>query len=37
MLYGILIATGKIFENIQQLKRYGLYFEGIMNRKGLLS
>ena len=31
------IATGKIFENILQLKHFGLYFEGIMNRKWLLS
>ena len=31
------LAIGKIFENILQLKRFGLYFEGIMNRKGLLS
>ena len=31
------LATGKILENILQLKRFGLYFEGIMNRKGLLS
>ena len=31
------LATGKIFENILQLMRFGLYFEGIMKRKGLLS
>ena len=33
------LATGEIFENMLrlQLKRFGLYFEGIMNRKGLLS
>ena len=31
------LATGKFFENILQLKRFGLYFKGIMNRKGLLS
>ena len=32
------LATGEIFENILQLKRFGLYFEGIMNsRKWLLS
>ena len=31
------LATGKMFENILQLNRFGLYFEGIMNRKGLLS
>ena len=30
-------ATGEIFENMLQLKRFGLYFEGIMNRKWLLS
>ena len=29
------LATGEIFENMLQLKRLGLYFEGIMNRKGL--
>ena len=31
------LATGEIFENMLQLNRFGLYFEGIMNRKGLLS
>ena len=31
------LATREIFENILQLKRLGLYFEGIMNRKWLLS
>ena len=31
------LATGEIFENMLQLKRFGLYFEGIMNRKWLLS
>ena len=31
------LATGEIFENKLQLKRFGLYFEGIMNRKWLLS
>ena len=31
------LATGEIFENMLQLKRFGLYFEGILNRKGLLS
>ena len=31
------LATGKTFKNILQLKLFGLYFEGIMNRKGLLS
>ena len=25
------LATGKIFENMLQLKRFGLYFEGITN------
>ena len=25
------LATGEIFENMLQLKRFGLYFEGIMN------
>ena len=29
------LATGEIFENMLQLKRFGLYFEGIMNRKRL--
>ena len=31
------LGTGEIFENMLQLKRFGLYFEGIMNRKWLLS
>ena len=31
------LATRDIFENMLQLKRFGLYFEGIMNRKWLLS
>ena len=31
------LATGEIFENMPHLKRFGLYFEGIMNRKWLLS
>ena len=31
------LATGEIFENMLQLKSFGLYFEGIMNRKWLLS
>ena len=31
------LATGEIFENMLQLKHFGLYFEGIMNRKWLLS
>ena len=31
------LATGEIFENTLQLKHFGLYFEGIMNGKWLLS
>ena len=31
------LATGELFENMLQLKHFGLYFEGIMNRKWLLS
>ena len=31
------LATGEMFENMLQLKGFGLYFEGIMNRKWLLS
>ena len=31
------LATCASFENMLQLKRFGLYFEGIMNRKWLLS
>ena len=31
------LAIGEIFENMLQLKRFGLYFEGIMKRKWLLS
>ena len=27
------LATGEIFENMLPLKRFGLYFEGIMNKK----
>ena len=27
------LATGKIFENMLQLKGFNLYFEGIMNSK----
>ena len=27
----------EIFENMLQLKRFGIYFEGILNRKWLLS
>ena len=31
------LAPGEIFENMLQLIRFGLYFEGILNRKWLLS
>ena len=31
------LATGEIFENMLQLKHFGLFFERIMNRKWLLS
>ena len=31
------LVPGEIFENMLQLKRFGLYFEGILNRKWLLS
>ena len=31
------LATSEIFENMLQLKRFGLYFEGNINRKWLLS
>ena len=31
------LASSEIFENMLKLKRFGLYFEGIMNRKWLLS
>ena len=31
------LATGENFENMLQLKGFGLYFEGVMNRKWLLS
>ena len=27
------LAQGKICKNMLQLKRFGLYFEGILNRK----
>ena len=30
------LAPGKIFENMLQLKRFGLYYERIMNSKWLL-
>ena len=31
------LAPDKIFENMLQLKRFGLYFEKILNSKWLLS
>ena len=31
------LAPCEIFENMLQLKSFGLYFEGILNRKCLLS
>ena len=31
------LATGEIFENMLQSKSLGLYFEGVKNRKWLLS
>ena len=31
------LASGEIFENMLRLKRFGLYFEGILSRKWLLS
>ena len=31
------LALGEIFENMLQLKRFGLYFERILNRKWQLS
>ena len=31
------LAPSEIFENMLQLKRFGLYFEGILTRKWLLS
>ena len=36
LLWGYL-ALGEIFENMLQLTRLGLYLEGILNRKWLLS
>ena len=30
------LAPGEIFENMLQLKRFGLYFDGILNRKWLV-
>ena len=32
-----ILSYGAIFKKMVQLKRFGLYFEGIMNRKWLLS
>ena len=37
LLYRALIAPGEIFENMLQLTCFGLYFEGVLNRKWLLS
>ena len=31
------LAPGEIFENMLQFKRFGSYFEGILNKKWLLS
>ena len=31
------LTPGESFENMLQLKRVGLYFEGILNRKWLVS
>ena len=31
------LAPSEIFENMLRLKRFGLYFEGILDRKWLLS
>ena len=31
------LAPGEILENMLQLKRFGIYLEGILNRKWLLS
>ena len=33
MLRGTYIDHGEIFENMLQLKLFGLYFEGFLNRK----
>ena len=33
----VYLAPGEIFENMLQLKRFGLYFEEFLNRKWLLS
>ena len=32
-----LLSPGEIFKNMLQLKRFGLYFEGILKRKWPLS
>ena len=37
MLAMAYLATGQILENLLQLKHFGLYFEGIINSKWLLS
>ena len=34
---GHYLAPGEIFQNMLQLERFGLYFEGILNRKWLFS
>ena len=34
--YGVLRAPRELFENLLQLERFGLYFEGILCRKWLL-
>ena len=31
--YGVLTELGEIFENLLQLKRFDLFFEGILRRK----
>ena len=31
------LASGEIFEKMLHLKGFGLYFEGVMNKKWLLS
>ena len=31
------LALGELFENMPQLKRFGLYFERFLNKKFLLS
>ena len=37
MLYGVYLASSEIIDNMLQLKRLGLYLDGILNRKWLLS